>query len=599
MDNSTYSGQPAEDSPDAGRVRRHAGAEQLVEDSKRVSRAGRRARLRLHPGGKDGATPEQMAASQRREKDLERVQARRAARQEVVAAEKLETGIPAQILRDHGIGVTGDAEEKAGGGGHGFFRPGFASTDQEHAVAVLHHFSDRVRFAPDAECWLIRDEATGVWEKRTSSRFAAGLVARVAQRMPRGNKGGSGQEKVDNSRWQRYQNRTSANAIAGKIADLVVFPDEADAGGLSQMVVRMGELDAEKSVVWTPAGGIDLAGGVIDPTAVHLKRTRFVPAEVETPCWNRLVAEIWPDAEIRAWALLNLSVGMLGASPKMIIHFFGDPDRGKTSIPYLLCDALGDYGKSDLRASILTADANPWDLAELHGVRLAFIDEMPSNAARPTEAMKWLSGGSDITAAYKNKPPFRFTPTHTLVFASNPAPNFADPAVAARVRAIRCGGNREVIMAARAALGDVDGEVWGREGPGVLWQMLELAGRYLRDRSILHVDRTPEALKKASAELVADHDYLDEWLRSATVTLGRSTSKLGWTVGADIYEGFATWCAGQWRTRRYLNESRGEAWLRDELRERNYAEGRTNKRRGLWNIDVKGPGMNGKRAISK
>lgn len=554
-------------------MRRHAGAEQPVEGSKRVSRAGRRARLRLHSGGKDGATPEQMAASQRREKDLERVRARRAARQEVVAAEKLETGIPAQILRDAGIGA--NVEKKSSrsvGGGDGWFRPGHDVVyDQDHAAAVLEHFTGDVRYVEETGTWLVRHRKQGVWKDAVGSDVAVArrLLARAANRIPKVGSGVGLDKKAwkdmtpDDLCWlarKRYRSGGGAGAIAGFMTACAGWQN-------STWSVSEAELDTEKCVLWTPEGPVWLGPGEgsVDLDTPHRKVTAVTPRSGPTPYWDKLLAAVWPDAEIREWALDLLSVGLTGVAEKMFLYFYGPANTAKTSVVELIVGLLGSYGVGDLDSSLVSANAQPWEKIKLKGIRLGLIDEAMPPGRGPTETLKKLTGGAPQSGADKGKKPVTFVPTHTLAFTANPEPGLTDPAVTSRGRLVPCMGDVDEIRAARADLGGVG--IWEEEGPGVLWDLVERARRYMADRSRVRADRAPLSLQMQVADLVGEQDVLVEWLDNCTV-VDTGLSLAASVRTSTLYDQFSKWCELSKRTNHYLATDKTVSWFGARLGER-------------------------------
>lgn len=467
-------------------------------------------------------------------------------------------------------------------------------TDQQHAKEVIRWISDRAVYAWDADSWVLKQEDR--W-KVAPKLEARGVVSLVAENMPEGEdpeniEPGDEGWKQEHSEWrlrERYQSSQKSSGISQKISALVTSDD-----GSSPYTTSLSDTDLDTGVLWTPAGACDLLRDrtpeeAIDRNAIHLHCTKYSPAEVETPCWDRLLAAVWPDAAVRQWALQCMAIGVTGLSPKLFIYLHGERDRGKTSVPFLISDVLGTYARADLNSSMISRDAKPWDRAALHGLRFGLIDEMPSGAGGPTEILKKITGGAQINAEYKNKPQFTFMPTHTLVFASNSVPDMHDDAVEQRLRAIACHGAPTAVRAARARVGEVTGRTWQREAPGVLWQLVKLARQYLYNPMVVDKQGAPDAVRRSSAAIKAEQNVLQQWLEENTGLLGDEINKIDWPTSTQIYDFFMTWCKRNHRGRRYLNESYSVDSLGRELtriaRRKGYIQVRPGGIR-RWNIDL-------------
>jgi len=484
----------------------------------------------------------------------------------------------------------------------GLYRPPPGTrTDQQHARQVISWVSDQARYAKDGAVWVIKDDERWIADPSVNSQ---GVVALVADNMPFGEDPEDVEAddegwKPEYSEWklrERYETAKTMGGIAAKVQALVTTRRSSD-----PYVVNLHDLDKDPDILWTPNGPVDLRGEEgksrnsdekIDPGAVHLHCTRYSPLAGPVPAWQALCAAVWPDPAVRAWALQLLAVGLTGYSPKMFLHFYGEKDRGKTSIPTLVADLLGSYARSDLQATLIATDAQPWDRAALHGLRFGFVDETPDPRPRPTEELKKLTGGAEINAAYKNKQPFKFDPTHTLVFASNPEPNLTDPAVVARIRMLPCTGSIKGIRSARAKIGELRGRIWQQEAPGVLWQLLELAKQYVSNNDVIALENAPVVVRRAAAELRQDQDVLGEWLDMHAHTVSRNKPE-EWRTVQELYDGFAKWCGQNSRTKWFLG-GKDTRWLGNQLRSRKMNSGYLSRRsnsKTYWNVDFLPSGL--------
>lgn len=410
--------------------------------------------------------------------------------------------------------------------------------DQTMAEAVLERVYPATRYAVDAKGWLRR--APERWEHLGD--LSEWAVAEVASLMPYGNPDAEkGSEAFDQAaRHKKFMSAAPSTAIAKKMRAVV-------SGGTHPASVRITDLDAEPWLIW--AGGLawDLRASTaaptlahIDPATPHLRAAGTTPELRPTPLWDAFTAAVFPDAELRAWALRVVSIAFTGYSDKALPILVGEANRGKTQLIALLMTVLGNYAHSaDPRLLSSTDNAHASIFYALKGRRLSFIDEGPRAGKAGMERLKQITGGGDLTGNQMGQNPITFTPTHTLVLTSNDEPNLTDPAVRGRVRLIPCVGDPDEVRAARAAIGHTRATAWQAEAPGVLAAMMAQAGQWLADeRSALTVN-APEAYRFLSEQLAHEQDPLAAWLAEAVIA-----DEAG-TRSSVLYKGFRTWCRDQ------------------------------------------------------
>ncbi|MGH8939842.1 MAG: DUF5906 domain-containing protein, partial [Actinomycetes bacterium] len=333
---------------------------------------------------------------------------------------------------------------------------------------MLQRTYPALRYAYDAGGWLLR--APERWELH--GRLSAWAVAQVATLMPVGDptaeKGTPAQQRAANR--ARLMSTAGARAIAGKMDDLVT-------GGMHPAAMALADLDADPEVLW--AGGVPwslrfsdvepVPAEHIEPTTPHLHTAGVTPACVPTPLWDAFIAAVWPDPELRAWALRVLSIAMTGYSDRALPILLGETGRGKTQVVALLMSVLGSYGHA-ANPKLLSPTSNEHDtiVFDLKGRRLSFIDEAPSESKAGQERLKQLTGGGELTGRKMNQDPVTFAPSHTFVLTANPEsePVLTDPAVRSRARLIPCEGDPELVRTTRAAIGHISGAAWKAEAPG-------------------------------------------------------------------------------------------------------------------------------------
>jgi phage/plasmid-associated DNA primase len=404
----------------------------------------------------------------------------------------------------------------------------FAGTsDQSCARLVLESTGQGLRYAKDADTWLMRGKEC--WS--TEKTGAGAVIAAMRNTMPAGDPH-TGVKTADltpemqieicqSKRRTRFGADAGAKAIAGKMKSVAMV---SWGNGDQSMAVQIGDLDQDPGILW--AGGIpwDLRASVhcpvqaqLDPATPHLHHARCVPdMAVRTPLWDAFTWAVWPEADLHWWALRVLGQGVTGYAGKSLPVLLGPTDRGKTQIVKLIADVLGTYGLGAADARLLSAAdrAHASIVYALKGVRLALIDEAPRTGKLANERLKQLAGGGDLTGNRMGENPVTFRSTHTLVLTANQdhEPVLTDPAIAGRVRLIPCEGDRDAVIKARAAIGDTSDPAWRTEAPGVLAQMMAEGGRYLADPSSAGNEASPEYVQQQVTALAEGQCPVTAWL---------------------------------------------------------------------------------------
>lgn len=410
-----------------------------------------------------------------------------------------------------------------------------AGLDQTLAEKVLERMYPALRYAYDSTSWLLRVPER--WEERKD--LSSWAVAQLASLMPVGDptaEKGSEQHTRHSNR-ARLMSSAGSKAIASKIDALVK-------GGTHPASVRLGALDSDPEVIWAGSMPYSLrrsadgpAFAEVDPSTPHLHSAGVTPEKVPTPLWDAFLAAVWPDAELRAWALRVLSISVTGYSDRALPVLLGETGRGKTQVVHLLMSVLGSYAHA-ANPKLLNTGSNEHDtiVYALKGRRLSFIDEAPSDRKAGQERLKQLTGGGELTARQMNKDPISFRPTHTIVLTANDEPVLIDPAVRSRIRLIPCEGDPEQVRKARAAIGHISGKAWRAEAPGVLAQLMSEAAGWLADPTTAHVTAAPERIRYMAESIGAEQDPVTVWVEEETEPFEQGTPS------RELYQAFVASC---------------------------------------------------------
>lgn len=440
------------------------------------------------------------------------------------------------------------------------FDPAGLSSDQELAAAVLYRMLPVLRFGEDSGQWLTRGPVNW-YEREDMSGWA---VSRVAQDMPLG-AAPRPKEKSEweEAHWQSFRrdaflSSAGAGKVERKIKTLVrsrEFPG----------TVTVADLDQEPEVLW--AGGLpwDLRGSAdvpkladLDPATPHLHTAKVAPgAGTPTPLFDRFLTTVWPDAEVRAWALRVLSIALTGYPDAALPVLYGPERTGKTAIVSLLMDVLGSYAHAADSKLLASTEGHPSAIYALKGRRLSFIDEGPRRGQLATERLKQITGGGVLTGHAMRANPVSFRTTHTLVMTTNDEPPVTDPALLARMRIIPVEGDQVAVREARQALTPAR---WSAEMPGVLALLMRESAAWLADRDSALTSRGPAAVQSSVDEMSAAQDPVREWVTSCTVPADPGTP------GRELYKAFCAWIeqSAMYRRAPQVSETRFGRSLTDQ-----------------------------------
>lgn len=413
------------------------------------------------------------------------------------------------------------------------FDPDQDGSDQGLADQVLGRVYTGLRAGVDSGSWLLRGPE--VWEEMED--LAAWSVSALARLMPLGRKAGPGEDKGP-EHWQHarralFTSSQGEGKVARKIKSITRGPDHF-------ATIRVSSLDMDPEVLW--GGGVpwDLRAtgdqpvvAALDPGTPHLHTAAFAPANVPTPAWDAFLAVVWPDPEIRAWALRVLSIALAGYPDAALPVLYGSGRTGKSATVALIARALGTYAHAaDPRILAGADNAHASVIYALKGRRLSFVDEGPRKGHLAAERLKQITGGAPLTGNAMRANPITFNPTHTLIMSTNEEPSISDGALRARMRIIPCEGDRDAVRYAREAITPA---VWEQEAPGVLFALMRHTAAWLADRGSALTERAPAILQSFAADIANDQDHYGAWLRERTQpdTTG--------TAGSTLYAAFAAW----------------------------------------------------------
>lgn len=408
-----------------------------------------------------------------------------------------------------------------------------ADLDQTLAEAVLQRTHPGLR-AVDAGQWLRR--GPDAWESAADlSRWA---VAQVGGLMPHGDPGAEkgSAEQVRAARRARLLSDRGSAAVASKMRALVAAGDHPSS-------VLLADLDAEPEILWAAGRAFDLrrsgtapAPAALDPGTPHLRSAAVLPVAGPAPLWDAFTAAVWPDPDLRGWALRVLSVAFTGYPDAALPILAGLTGRGKTALVRLLMSLLGSYAHAADPRLLSSADNTHASIVwALKGRRLSFVDEGPREGRWATERLKQLTGGAPLTGNQMHANPITFDPSHTLILTANDEPTLTDAAVRRRVRLLPCEGDPAEVEATRAAIGPVGGAAWRAEAPAVLAALMAHSAAWLAEPSTAELSAAPANVRYRAEEIAAEQDPVRGWVEDEC-----EPNPAG-TRSRALYEAFIAW----------------------------------------------------------
>lgn len=205
---------------------------------------------------------------------------------------------------------------------------------------------------------------------------------------------------------------------------------------------------------------------------------RFDPG-ASAPQFDKFIREVLPNDAVRGYVQRLFGMSMLGDVEEHILPVFvGEGRNGKGVLLEIMQELFGNYA-TGLQKNVLIEtkfEEHSTILMTLKGRRLAVAQELDRNAKWDTATVKSLTGGDKITARRMRQDDETFSPSHTLVMATNHRPQVGDgePAFWARYREIpftvSFEGRADLTLASR---------IIANELPGVLNWVLAGLNQYL------------------------------------------------------------------------------------------------------------------------
>ena len=306
------------------------------------------------------------------------------------------------------------------------------------------------------------------------------------------------------------------------------------------IIFAPGDANKDPWLLNCTSGTINLRTGLQRPHDPADLMTRCSPAafdlDAKCPRFDRFLAEIQPDPEVRAYLARLFGYSSVGLVREHALAVcWGTGANGKSVLLLAVSHVLGDYAKPG-PASLVVANGNhtphPTDVAACVGSRLVVVHETARGATFDASKVKILTGGDDLTARHMREDFFAFKPSHTLVMLSNYRP-VADATDAALWRRVQLVPFEVVIPEERR-----DGELAERlrsEASGILRWIVEGAREWQR------LGLSPPAVVREQTEAYrTSEDTIGAFLEECTMRVPDHRQPAG-----ALYTAFTSWCRAQ------------------------------------------------------
>jgi hypothetical protein len=404
------------------------------------------------------------------------------------------------------------------------------SSDKNSAQDILEAGLSVFRLADDEGCWL-RNTGTHWARWGTKSELqqkgralvsAYGTFMKTDEQLTaelsvQGTAESDEQIKRDDSRKEalvksraKFMNSQGQGAIATALT--------TEASALDRYSVRVGDLDSEPDVLW--AGGyawslrhpdLTFANEVRTVNPVHMKTAACAPCPGDAPAFAQVLESVWPDPEVRAWALREIAGVMLwGATSKLHPVLDGPPHSGKSTFAEILVTVLGSYAVQVSPDKILGGDASSSheeEVAAMIGARMVWMDEPPPGGRQSISRFNDLASGTGKLSAarkYQNRVDAPKLFNFLICQNSRNALRMDAQGVGERMTFIPCTGSPDVTRAAWAR--------WKAEGQAEYPAVLALL---IRECALFHASgrgEVPVGAQIGRAEAQERADEFGTWL---------------------------------------------------------------------------------------
>jgi len=217
----------------------------------------------------------------------------------------------------------------------------------------------------------------------------------------------------------------------------------------SRLVVAVESWDSNDELLGVNNGVINLRTGELLQGRPDLHITKRIPLNysygMSSVQWKDFIDfATGGDKELQEWIQRAVGYTLTGKKDQDVLFMvYGPPGSGKNTFVEAIVKALGTQEYSwPLDSSILadtgssSSNTDLYHWAELRGKRMVWVDELPDSERMKENAVKKLTGSSEISARSPGEKPFTFKAQAKLWITTNHRPTITDDAMWRRIRPI-------------------------------------------------------------------------------------------------------------------------------------------------------------------
>jgi phage/plasmid-associated DNA primase len=315
------------------------------------------------------------------------------------------------------------------------------------------------------------------------------------------------EERIDRLKKNRARLHSSAGVSA--VASMVMNRMR------SNETVRISDLDADPSVIW--AGGAAYSLLDTELTVVpqvqqekHLKSCVCAPVPGPHPLWDEALAALFPNPEIRQWAVRELAGAALwGETSKENPVLDGKPNAGKSTVTDTIRKILGNYAVDidpDKLIGGRDSSSAEEEKAAMIGARMVLLDEPPKRDKQSISQFNRLASGTgEISASAKYKGRVSAPKRFNMVINQNPKQN--------RMKLEAEGVKQRLVFI--PAEGEISRELYKRFTAGIRQEYPAILATLIRECAQFHTGNRmpmPVAAQVVLDTATADADEFPQWL---------------------------------------------------------------------------------------
>jgi len=304
---------------------------------------------------------------------------------------------------------------------------------------------------------------------------------------------------------------------------------------------------------------LNVANGVLDlrsgQIVAHESSQRFTYAlsvdydvQADTAAFTEfLQGAVGGGDEVVTWLQTWLGYCLTGnTNLEQLLYIHGPTRSGKGTLTETLLTLMGRTARSVDFTSFTAkreADTQNFDLAPLKAARLVIASESNHGAELNAAKIKGITGGDEVTCAFKHRDVFTYRPQFKVVLVSNHPLNVDvdDDAAWTRVRVVEFpnghAGSEDYGLKARMRSPEML--------RGVLAWLVQGAMRYYTAGQ--GGIATPPAVKAATKAQRDALDYVQQWLDARTIRVPSAA-----TASGALWKDYAAWCSDNGTTPRHI-----------------------------------------------